>query len=560
MINNTITAEIVKQKVHELSTSSWYEYCNTLETIPASFVNAAKSEPFKTIIYDNQTGKKLNYIQTLNLVVFFKDIIKSEILNSSNVGILLPTTMIAFVANMSVMFLGKKPINMNYTANENSLYDSMIIAEVTTIITSKAFITKLNAKGFKLEDMLSKFKVLYVEDLVLKINKPKFIFNLFELLIEPKSFIKYKHIKKVDINDTATILFSSGSEGAPKGVELSHKNIVGNIKQIIEVLHTKENDVILGSLPVFHAFGLTVTTFLPLLEGIPVVFFPDPTDAASVGKAVSKYEATILFGTSTFFRIYAKNNKLQPIMFESLRLVVAGAEKLQQSVRDDFEKKFSKKIFEGYGTTETTPVASVNIPDSIDKADWHVQSGNKIGTVGLPMPGASFRVVDPITYTEQANGIDGMILIGGTQVMKGYYKNIDKTNEVIKTIDNIKWYVSGDKGHLDKDGFLVIVDRYSRFAKVGGEMISLTSIEEIINKYFNEIEVIAVNLPDEKKGEKIIALYSGNIEPNEIKQKLLENGVNTILIPSDCIKVAQIPKLGTGKKDFKEAKNILTKN
>ena len=269
---------------------------------------------------------------------------------------------------------------------------------------------------------------------------------------------------KIDINTTAAILFSSGSEGSPKGVELSHRNLASNARQIADALNTLDNDVIMCTLPTFHAFGLLASTLMPLSEGIPIVCHPDPTDAVNIGKGVARYEATLLFGTSTFLRLYAKNSRVHPMMFQSLRYIVAGAEKLAPEVRRLFLDRFGKKLLEGYGATETSPVASVNLPDQLDTRYWRVQVANREGTVGLPLPGTSFRIVDPDSLATLPVGTDGLILISGPQVMQGYLHNPEKTAQAIVELDGQRWYKTGDKGHLDEDGFLSIVTVVSNLA------------------------------------------------------------------------------------------------
>ena len=244
-------------------------------------------------------------------------------------------------------------------------------------------------------------------------------------------------------------------------------------------------------------------------------------------------------------------------MLESLRVVVAGAERLSPEVREAFKLKFNKEIYEGYGTTETTPVASVNIPDRIDPRDWKVQQGNKSGTVGLPLPGGSFRIVDPETLETLPLGEDGLILFGGTQVMLGYLKDPQKTAEVILEQDGRRWYKTGDKGHLDADGFLTIVDRYSRFAKIGGEMISLGAIEQAIGRLLpQQVEILGTTVPDGRKGEKVVLLVAGEIERTELDRLIEQAGLNPLMRPAELVPVAAIPKLGSGKSDFSRARQL----
>ena len=221
------------------------------------------------------------------------------------------------------------------------------------------------------------------------------------------------------------------------------------------------------------------------------------------------------------------------------------------------QTRFNKHILEGYGATETTPVASVNLPDCLDTQYWDLQVGSKHGSVGMPLPGSSVRIVDPQTFEQLPTGCDGMILIGGPQVMQGYLNNPEKTDSTIKVIDDSRWYVTGDKGHLDEDGFLFIVDRYSRFAKIAGEMISLGAVELATQQALpEETEVIAVNVPDDKKGEQIVLLTTTMLDLDTLKKAMLANGCNPLLLPAQILTLEQLPKLGSGKTDFSRAKQV----
>jgi acyl-[acyl-carrier-protein]-phospholipid O-acyltransferase/long-chain-fatty-acid--[acyl-carrier-protein] ligase len=277
----------------------------------------------------------------------------------------------------------------------------------------------------------------------------------------------------------------------------------------------------------------------------------------TIAKAIAKPQATLYCTTSTFLRLFNQNRRIHRLMLDSLRVVVAGAERLNPEVRDAFKLKFNKEIYEGYGTTETTPVASCNIPDRIDPSNWKVQQGNKPGTVGMPLPGGSFRIADPVTLKILPTGEDGLVLFSGPQVMLGYLNAPEKTADVIVQLDDKRWYKTGDKGHLDQDGFLTIVDRYSRFAKIGGEMISLGAIENTIGKLLPEnIEVLTTAIPDGKKGEKVILLIAGDIGHDEIKGLIKQSGLNPLMRPAELINVKAIPRLGSGKNDFSRAKQI----
>lgn len=550
----------VKQELIKLSTKSWQEHIQNLKPLNEVIFDRLK-EVSSNMIFADSTGVQLSGHRFLTASILFKNLLKKE-LKEQNIGLLLPSTVAGAFTNYSILMMGKTIVNLNYTSEINSLKSSILNAQIKTIVASRKFIEKLENKGIKIKEILDIVEVIYLEDLKEKISKIKGIFTYLSVKLMPSFLLKLVHLTKTSKDDTVLILFSSGSEGTPKGVELSGDNILGNSQQIANIINANDEDIIVGSLPLFHAFGIVVTTFLPLIEGIKCVAHPDPTDGLGLGKLISQYKATIMTGTSTFFRLYTKNTKVHPLMFESLRLTVAGAEKLREDVRYEFKKKFGKDILEGYGTSETSPVATCNLPDVL-APDFTVQVGNKIGTVGMAIPGTNVKIVDPLTFEELATNQEGMILISGIQVMKGYLNDELKTSQVIKKLKGRTYYITGDKGKLDEDGFLTIVDRYSRFAKLGGEMISLGAVEEKISRIINlsedsSVDFIATAIEDEKKGEKIVLLISNVNEEfvKNIEEKILATFDNKLMIPSVIKIVNEIPKLGTGKKDFKGAKEL----
>ena len=510
------------------------------------------------LLLADSTGMELNGKKLLIASILFKEVLKNK-LNEPNIGLIVPTTAAGTMVNLALMFLGKTLVNINYTMSYEAIKISLQDAKIKTIITSKKFIEKLASKGLHYHDLFDEYTIIYLEESKQNISKGLVLKTFLSVSLMPQKYTKAKHIVKKDINDTAIILFSSGSEGKPKGIELSYKNILGNINQIRELLDLKDDDVMLGSLPLFHSFGFTVTTFLPLVEGILCVSHSDPTDGYGIGKLVQKYKSTIMCATPTFLRLYTKDKKVKKTMFKSIKYTVAGAEKLQKNVRDEFEKKFDKEVIEGYGTTETSPVISCNIPKYLLE-NFTLAKGNIHGSVGLAIPQTDIKILDPESFEELPLQEAGMICIAGIQVMKGYLNNPSKTDEVIKIIDNKRYYVTGDKGYIDENGFLTLIDRYSRFAKIGGEMVSLGSVEEklvgILDKY-EEIDFAVTSIDDEKKGEKIILLVSGvdESEIDTIKHMMIEHFENKLMMPHKIIIVDSIAKLGTGKKDFKGIKN-----
>lgn len=549
----------VKNEVFSLSNLAWSEHIKELKPLNEVIFARLKELSNGTIFSDN-TGVTLSGARFLTASILFKNLFKKRV-RSHNIGLLLPTSAAGAFINYMVILMGKTAVNLNFTASIDSLKASIKKAEIKTIISSKKFIEKLEAKGVKISEIFEDVEVYFLEDEQKKIKKLDAVLVYFSVKFLPTAILKLMHLTKTSKNANAIILFSSGSEGTPKGVELSGDNILGNAQQISNILNVNDDDVILGSLPLFHAFGIVVTTYLPLIEGIKCAAVADSTDGLAVAKMVSSEKASIMCGTSTFFRLYTKNTKIHPLMFDSLRLIVAGAEKLRDDVRFEFKKRFGKDILEGYGTTETSPVASCNLPDKISE-DFEVQIGQKIGTVGMAIPGTSIKIVDPSSFKELKTGEEGMVLISGIQVMKGYLNDEEKTKSVLKKIKGRIYYITGDKGKLDSDGFLTIVDRYSRFAKIGGEMVSLGAVEEQISKLVEDnsnIDFIALATSDEKKGEKVVLLISNiTLEQKDIlKRKMIKEFDNKLMIPEIIQIVDEVPKLGSGKKDYVKAKELI---
>jgi acyl-[acyl-carrier-protein]-phospholipid O-acyltransferase/long-chain-fatty-acid--[acyl-carrier-protein] ligase len=470
----------------------------------------------------------------------------------------LPSSGGGAIASMAILSLGKTIVNLNFTAGKKALQSAAKQAEVKHIYTSRKFLDKMLERGMDLESFFPESKLLMLEDIREEISTISRIMTLLKAIVLPISLIQKSYFRDVSMKDTAAILFSSGSEGSPKGIELSHSNIAANAKQAAIELGAVDSDVIMSTLPTFHAFGFAITTLMPLSEGIPIVCHADPKDVTTIALGIQKYSGTILVGTPTFLRMYTISKKVSYESMQSLRLVVAGAEKLRSEVRDGFEKKFKMPVYEGYGTTETSPGASVNLPD----IDSPYKLRNRPGSVGKAFSGTEFKIVDPDSLEPIPTGEDGLILIGGPQIMKGYLKMPEKTAEVIELIDGYRWYRTGDKGHLDEDGFLTIVDRYSRFAKIGGEMVSLTTVEEEILDACNDkdLELAATCLPDQRKGEKIVLLSTKNIEKSELTKILSDAKINPLYHPSSILVVDEIPKLGSGKTDFGATKKIALVN
>ena len=357
------------------------------------------------------------------------------------------------------------------------------------------------------------------------------------------------------LDEEATIIFTSGSTGDPKGVILSHRNILSNADQIEQQVHLKPDEVLLGILPFFHSFGFTVTIWTALGLGKKVVYHFNPTEARTIGKLCEQHKVTLLVGTPTFTRLYLKTCK--PEQFRSLTHLILGAEKLKPEFAREIRQTLGIDPLEGYGCTELSPVVAVNVPRDVELPGGRVIQGNRLGTVGLPLPGTAIKTTDPDTRKDLPPGTEGMIEVKGPQVMVGYLNRPDATAAVIRD----GWYSTGDLGFVDPDGFLKITDRISRFSKIGGEMVPHLMVESAIleSTGTEENRLAVIGLPDPKHGEKLCVLYTDlGMTPAEVHQRLAASSLPKLWIPSvrDFIRIDEIPiTAGLEKIDLKRLRD-----
>jgi acyl-[acyl-carrier-protein]-phospholipid O-acyltransferase / long-chain-fatty-acid--[acyl-carrier-protein] ligase len=386
---------------------------------------------------------------------------------------------------------------------------------------------------------------VFIEDIFAQAGKFQKLSAALRARLTPARMLSCKRSP----DSMATVIFSSGSTGTPKGVMLSHYNIVSNIEAIAQVYWIGRQDRIIGVLPFFHSFGFTVTIWFPLVTGCGVAYHPNPTDAKSIGALVSKYEGTFLLSTPTFCANYTR--KCSREEFASLRFVLAGAEKLRESVAKAFQEKFGLQLLEGYGCTELAPVACVNTPDF--KADGNMQTGNKPGTVGSPLPGVAVKVVDPATMEPLPPNAEGLLLVKGPNRMLGYLGQPRLTSEVVRN----GWYITGDIAAIDDDGFVRITDRLSRFSKIGGEMVPHLKVEEVIYGIVGDHACAVSGIPDEQRGERLVALYTRpDLAPGDLWQRLSESDLPRLWLPKreNIYQVDCLPTLGSGKLDLRGMK------
>lgn len=516
-----------------------------------SFIEEVKKHPFKFCMAD-LLGLELTYLKVLVAILVMKRHLfpRNRMPRETNemVGVMLPASCMGSIANGAVLFAGKVPVNLNFTLSKETLDSSISQCGMKLIITSRKFLEKLGIE--------SRQEMVFLEDLKERMSSFEKFKTLIACLFLPALFIRYFFVQgdKTNVDDVATVLFSSGSTGEPKGVMLTHANIASNIEAFYQVFNISRDDVVMGALPFFHSFGFTATMCFPLGVGIGVVYHANPMDAVVIGKLVEKYKATLIMGTPTFLSAYMR--RCTPEQFKTIRYAIAGAEKLKQQLSDAFYEKFHVVPFEGYGATELSPIVSAGFPDYVDTKKMITQIGYKMGKVGQPIPGVVVKTVDPDTFALKGVDEEGLLMVKGANVMKGYLNKPDKTAEVIKD----GWYITGDIATIDEDGFIHITDRLSRFSKIGGEMVPHIKVEENIMEIIGATEPVCTvtAVSDEKKGERLIVLHSIDLDVDEVWEALGKKGLPNLWIPrkDNFYRVDSIPVLGSGKLDLKKVKEL----
>ncbi len=417
------------------------------------------------------------------------------------------------------MSAGRVPAMINFTAGLTSILSACKAAGVATIVTSRAFVEKGNL-GPLIDQLARQVSIVYLED----VRKAIGLADKMRGLIDAKT-----PLVKRNPDDPAVILFTSGSEGAPKGVVLSHRNMLANAAQAAARIDFGRTDKVFNVLPVFHSFGLTVGLILPLVSGVPLYLYPSPLHYRTVPELVYGVNATIMFGTDTFLAGYAR--MAHAYDFRSLRYILAGAEPVKESTRRTYLEKFGLRILEGYGVTETAPVLAINTP-----------MFNKHGTVGRLMPGVEARL-------EAVPGIDegGRLFVRGPNVMLGY---LQAENSGVIEPPPQRWHDTGDIVSIDGQGFVTIKGRAKRFAKIGGEMISLAAVEMLAAELWPQALSAAAAVPDLRKGERLILFTQHAAATRSSFQAFAKSrGTSDLMIPSDVLVLEKIPVLGTGKVD-----------
>jgi acyl-[acyl-carrier-protein]-phospholipid O-acyltransferase/long-chain-fatty-acid--[acyl-carrier-protein] ligase len=539
------SADSVRQKVQELSAEALEKRLSGNGRLEARFIDSAKRHYFNLAIADS-TGAELSYGKALAASLTLSRWMQKNV-KEPLVGVLLPASAAGSLANLAAAFADKTTVNLNFTAGADFMAQAIEQCELKTVLSSRAFLEKTG--------LAAPAGTVYVEDLFDASFKARSLAWFVGAMVLPRRLLKALVTPKHGCpSDLATIIFSSGSTGTPKGVMLTHKNIQANLESIAQVLQVYPQDRLLGALPFFHSLGYTGTIWFPLCCGFAVLHHPNPMDAGIIGRLAQKHRASILFSTPTFCQVYVR--KITPEQFFKLRFAMVGAEKLRAPLADAFKERFHLDLLEGYGATEMAPLVAINVPDVNEGGEHHV--GHKPGTVGAPVPGVAAKVVDVETGVELPIGESGLLLLKGPNRMAGYWKRPDLTEAALRD----GWYVTGDVASIDRDGFIQLTDRLSRFSKIGGEMVPHLRIEDALRPSLAEDAACVVSsVPDEAKGERLVLLHTdAGLDAAKAWADLSATELPKLWVPrKDAIfHVESIPSLGSGKTDLRKARELAT--
>jgi acyl-[acyl-carrier-protein]-phospholipid O-acyltransferase/long-chain-fatty-acid--[acyl-carrier-protein] ligase len=460
------------------------------------------------------------------------------------VGILLPPSVAGAVVNLAMTLDGRVMVNLNYTLTSDMLNSCIQQAGVTHVLTSRKFLERVSL------DLDAELVIL--EDIAERVSRvDKLKAAAMAIAMPQRVLVRLLGVDRHRDDDVLSIMFTSGTTGDPKGAVLTHGNLKFNLTAVDAIIHLAPHDVLIGVLPFFHSFGYSITLWGPLYFDIRSAYHTNPLEAKLVGKLSREAEGTILLATPMFIRNYTR--RCEPDDFAKLEVVVTGAERLPAQVADAFEAKFGVRPVEGYGTTETAPLISANIPGTRTTGD--PARSAQAGTVGKPAPGVRVKLVDPDSGDDLPPGVQGMLLVSGPNVMREYLNRPDETAAAIRN----GWYVTGDICEIDADGFIRIVGRQSRFAKIAGEIVPHGMVEDALSEIvgFDEAggqRLVVVSVPDEQRGERLVVVHTPfNTPVAEIRQRLQQAGLPNLYLPGadSYLEIGALPMMGSGKLDLR---------
>jgi acyl-[acyl-carrier-protein]-phospholipid O-acyltransferase/long-chain-fatty-acid--[acyl-carrier-protein] ligase len=547
----TTPAVEVRQAIQKLSADCAIARMEERRPVHRQFVHMAARHPFRKCLVDpNNNGKIYRYGEVLAGTRILANLLRPFLADDSMVGLWLPPSAGGALANLAVALLGKTAVNLNYTSSAENIRSAARQCNLRYVITSRLFMSKCAL------DAGADVQFLYLEDFRAQVTQLRRLRAFLTVVLLPAYVMEHwvLGLGRHKMDDLATIIFSSGSTGDPKGVMLTHRNLAANAESMIQAIDPRPSDLLLGILPFFHSFGYTVTLWVPLQVGAALIFHPDPRQAKEIGELCREYGGTIFLTTPTLLRFCLK--RCEPDDFKTVRILMVGAEKLSPALAQEFKAKFGVLPLEGYGCTELSPVAAANVPDW-EEGGVH-QVGSKPGTIGQPVPGVAAKVVEPETLHPLGPNQEGMLMIYGGNVMKGYLGRPEATQEIIRD----GWYITGDIAKYDEDGFLTITDRLARFSKIGGEMVPHQKIEDELHKLLgtNERVCVVTSVADERRGERLVVLHTAlnGMNLHSLVEQLGAQGLPNLWIPSerDFKQIPEMPVLGSGKVDLKRVKEM----
>lgn len=523
-------------KLYDIMSNLLLESTNTDMNFAQAFVEAMKVHGKKYIIAEDQNRVCVDYKTILLKANVLGRAIARLTKNETNLGFMLPSSLAGIVTFLGFHLTRKVPVMINFTAGAYSVVGACGTLDLKIVISSRKFIKLGELEPLEKAILDAGMRIIYLEDVAKRIKLADKICGALAAV--------FCRVVKTPATDPIAILFTSGTEGLPKSVFISHKNVLYNKEQALTVLSVNSGDRLFNCLPLFHVFGLGVGTVLPLTSGMKVFFYPSPLHFRIVPKLFYESQSTVICGTDTFLAGYARYGR--PYDFCNSRLVIAGAEKLRETTAKTWKEKFGIEIKEGYGATETSPVLSVNTDANRSK-----------GSVGRLLPGLQYQLKKVEGITE-----GGSLCVKGGNIMLGYMRPSNKgvlerpTIEIDgQVLDG--WYDTGDIVEIDKYGFIYIKGRAKRFAKLGGEMVSLVAIEMALSELWSDVPLGIVAIPDSKKGEQLVLIIEKqNVTTNEIATYFATKGVSALWTPKKILCVKQAPLLGSGKFDYNKAKEL----
>ncbi len=536
----------LRERMLELGEAAFQQRPLLKGSLAMACLRGLRHRQFDTVIIDGMDGSQTSRGTVLAAGITLARYLRAHV-REKRIAVILPPGRAAVIANLGVLLAGKVPVNLNFTAGASAQKAAIRIGELAHVLTAGPVLKRI--EGLPLPE-----NVLKLEEILPPLKKKIALWRLAVGVLPWWVLAPILKVNNRGDREEAVVLFTSGSAGEPKGVVLSHRNLLGNVSQFGQMLNLKRNDGILASLPFFHSFGCTVTLWFPLIEGIRIVTYPNPLDVEKNAALIEQHKITLVLATPTFLRGYLRRATAEQLA--SVELLVTGAEKLPKDLSDAFQEKFGIPVMEGYGLTETAPVASVNLPEPPKrKPDDEVQPSARAGSVGKLAPGLAAQIRDPETEAPLSLHETGMLWLRGPNIFEGYLHDPERTAQVIQE----GWFKTGDLGRFDEDGFLYIEGRLSRFSKIGGEMIPHETLELKIREALGrqdegERSFAITGIPDEAKGEAIILLTTAELDLPALRSQLLAMGVPALWIPKKTRQVAAIPILSSGKLDLRACK------